>query len=236
MSIRSSLFRVLLRDSLDFQSLKADIEEFIIAENVVFEALFAGLYDAEYFNNRALLVAYASAHAGVPATTVQQIFHVVELLVQARLNPETRDDNAEDWFEDLVTVGLINSNQRTRFLLLANRISAEIAPKSARLAARLSAEEGALPIWESLNATVELRGVNQTTFGSIEDVDTYQPSIEELIPIASINLGFDAGTYPEIYFQATKAQLELLLKGLLATIKDLEALESIASRLTGGQS
>ena len=110
--------------------------------------------------------------------------------------------------------------------LLAETLTAlkEGAVKLKSTIRRMAYEAGILPNFKGIGTTVELRAVMAKKFEWGEDVDKYEPSLTEMVGIASIKINLAASDPESFSFQATDAELTNLINSLRAAQKELRLL------------
>ena len=156
------------------------------------------------------------------------IVSLAQVLVNAQLNPLTKDEHASDVVDDLLELaGEVGPDvDRSRLEAFVKYTWAQIEPiKLARDQAKLTS--GVLPSFESIATTVELRAMFDASFDPQTSLEQYRPKLVGQIPIASIRLRTDE---EEVYaFQCDRTDLELLINNLRATLIELDVLSGGSS-------
>jgi hypothetical protein len=149
--------------------------------------------------------------------------------------PEYSNDKPSDWADDVVA---LSSENRTLSEIgpdKARELAIEVATRIWQIAENFKPEynrqsfaRGVLPKFKDIDSTVELRAVIEPSFSnSVHNrndlsVTDYQPSIIDLVGIASIHLETDSNAH--YYFQMEERDLRLAIRFLTATLRELLAL------------
>lgn len=147
---------------------------------------------------------------------------MVDQLYDERINAAA--DSPESWTEDLVSLGVIESDLAptfTGFMRAVKRLTEQelLSIKRERLAGA-----GVLPALIGIGTTVELRGIFEGGHTFRTPVAEYTPRLKGITSIVSVAISLDMGSPSQFGFQATPNDLDLLIGALESAKKEVTTL------------
>ncbi len=162
------------------------------------------------------------------------LYHVLGMLdyfVGRMEDDRTRDDTSQAWGDDLKELGYLSVPEVPIFVQCMEAIRRDVLPVVSAERRRRRYAVGVLPSLTKLGATVELRAVQDQKYEWGTPIGDYRPHITDVVAVASIHLGVDAGAQRDFYFQLNERELQLMLDHLSAVKMDLASLrESVGRR------
>jgi|GEM_PF-5417846 len=180
------------------------------------------LYVVRTSSQRESIVDGISANTGKSKVEINYIVYILEFFIKNRLEDEN-SDTADDWLEDLKSLGVIELDEEEEFLRIAKVLIDDVVPKIEKDVKRQKFTTGLLPVLENIGATVEMRAVNENKFKVGQDLNNYVPRVSDIVPLVSLHIGLD--TEENFYFQVSEEALDLMIDSLGAAKKDLSALK-----------
>jgi len=136
-------------------------------------------------------------------------------------------DSSEDLVGDLTDeLHLLDNENKDKLLNLLSKLRDTIVSTGSESLKR-EYEAGLFPSFSGIGTTVELRAVQKDRYSPVESINDYSPVIADVIGLVSINIRLD--TEDDLYFQASRSDLELIIDSLRAAKMDLDALGSYKS-------
>jgi hypothetical protein len=181
---------------------------------------------AKIRSDRDKIVKNISQKTGLTITSIADIVNFISFFLRQIEDQglEVRRDIPESWGDDLVYLGILDSELKEDFVdfmkALKNISDTEYIP----LLRQRRAEIGVLPSLSSTSTTVELRGVFDTSYISGSPIEDYLPKAMSVVPVISVAISVDIGEPSRFVFQATPEELNLFIDDLRSTIKQADAL------------
>ncbi len=125
-------------------------------------------------------------------------------LIELQLLPSSEIDEASDFLLDFFTEIQKDNDRRLRKIYAGSM----------------------LPNYIGITTTVDLRAVIKNPYGSDkpnEDIESYKPECIDFVPVVLVKLRRSSGDPREFKFQLECDDLQLLIKSLKASLKDLES-------------
>jgi hypothetical protein len=166
------------------------------------------------------------ATTSLTQTAIAHAFDLITFLLRQLNDEEVAADSSDAWAEDLVHAGALTDDQRAVFVEFVSRLRTELAPGLHAMARARREERGVLPFLRSTGTTVELRAITRSIYRWGTPVEDYRSSIEGVVPVVSIQLGFDSGMPSDVAFQMSVPLTERLIASLRAALEDVRALQS----------
>jgi len=153
-------------------------------------------------------------------------------------NPKARDESLKDLLHDIQMLDLLpppkegkdKLSKSDQISLLERFLSAlkELADQYRKDELKETTAHGALPYFNGINTSIELRGIyeEELKYGEhlVIPIDDLTPSIG-VIPIVSISIAMDSGTPKRIGFQIDSPRLEYLIQKLRLALTRSRELE-----------
>jgi hypothetical protein len=133
-------------------------------------------------------------------------------------------DTPEDFVRDLRDLGLIPEDKAEAAGDFWIEFLSEVQSDNTRRLEKMYASS-LLPSYKGCSTLVDFRAVIRNPYGSKPDekIDDYQPRCVSYVPIVLIQIFRDAGEPRKVEFQCEESDLQLLIRTLEASLKDLEA-------------
>lgn len=129
-----------------------------------------------------------------------------------------RTEKAEEIASDIQVIAPSAADQKDKLLGVIVRLREVLSHELPKRRALI----GAGPTFESIFTTVDIRAVQNSRFEFGHDLAAYSPTVDDVVGIISVRISRDLGD--DLFFQATKQQVDEIVTHLQATLKDLDAL------------
>jgi len=163
----------------------------------------------------------------LPRVKFSKAMNVMGLFLKKLGESEKQDDTPADWATDLRELGLIDSKDKPKqavFLKMAESIKTESVRFRDEINRRKYAS-GVLPLFKSCGHTVELRAVQEEQYKWGDDVNKYTPCVIGTVPIVCINIGTDASSNNNFYFQMRSDQIDFLIDEMRSAKIEIDSLK-----------
>ena len=131
-------------------------------------------------------------------------------------------DKPENIVADMETIFKISfEEKRAPFLTLVKGLK-KLAEQKSDVRMRQHYAIRSLPALKGISTSADYRLMFDKEFGVSSDISSYQPKCLDAVPIAIIRLAFDSGPTENVFFQADKRTLHILIDRLLAVDKELD--------------
>lgn len=174
----------------------------------------------------------ASTKLDVPRSDLDHALKFTDFFLKEFIaSGDAHKDEPGELVGDLVkTLGLPEDKERddaleTLFGALKKRAAKEVE----RRMLRRKFAQSALPLLMSISTTVDFRAVFDETYEVGMDLNRFNPECFGTIPLGIVQLGFDEGLARQVFFQADRRSINLLIEHLQALQKQLD----IAQRQLG---
>jgi hypothetical protein len=157
--------------------------------------------------------------------SIQHVFALITFLLRQLDDKAVQQDTPAQWAADLAELEIIRPEQASAFETWSATIKNQLSPRLHPQARARVTERGLLPFLSSVGATVEMRGVFSSTYQWGDAVENYEPTLESVVPVVSIRLGFDSGFPDAVCFQASMPVIDRLISSLYAARREAEVLQ-----------
>lgn len=167
----------------------------------------------------------ASTELRVPRSRLDRALRVTQFFLgQFVASGDAHDDEPSELVEDLVEAfGLSEDKDRDSAL---EKLVSELKRRAQETVERRMAfrrhEQSAMPLLASISTTVNFRAVFDQSYKVGMDVSQFTPQCLGSTPLGIIQLGFDEGLTREVFFQADRRTINLLIEHLQALQKQLD--------------
>jgi len=165
-----------------------------------------------------------------PLVEIAHALGVLNFFIDGMADRETAGDTTSAWSKDLAEKGILrNQAEEQRFVSMMDRIREEVFPEFDKKRRRRGYATGVLPSLTDLGITVELRAVQKEKYRWGTPEEDYKPKIVDLVGVASIHIGVDAGPQNHFYFQMSEHEIDAVIASFVAARRDLAALRDSVS-------
>ena len=166
----------------------------------------------------------ASRKLRVNRAQLDHVFRISNFLIVRFLKDgEGHDDEPDDIVLDLeTTLDLSFEDKRDSILSYVTELKKGVEQKVDMATNRKRYAQRSLPVLESISATANYRLVFDEDFGVRTRVSSYQPKCLDTVPVGIIKLAFSSGPTKEVFFQADRRAIRLLIDHLEAIDKQLD--------------
>ncbi len=165
----------------------------------------------------------ASSQLRVPRAQLDHALRLSSFLMSKFVKDgEGHDDKPENIVSDMETVfGLSFGEKRVLLLKLVEELK-NLAQQNADAETRQRYALRSLPVLTAVSISADYRLVFDREFKPGDAVSSFRPDCLGTIPIAVVQLVFDSGPTKNVFFQADKRTLSILIDHLRAVDKELD--------------
>lgn len=190
--------------------------------------IFPNVWFANIPEQRKKLIEELSVKTKVPIITLDSFFKTLIFFVRSLINNEgLTGDTPEQWANDLLELKKINKEDKDKFIAIFGSLLSDHFPSLKKRYYENQAGVGVFPSIMNVEATVELRAVQDSHYGYMDEINQYTPTITGVVAIASIKIDVNSEQNSEFCFQTTEEDLDILIRQLKATQADLVALKNM---------
>lgn len=164
-----------------------------------------------------------SSKLKVPRAQLDHAFRLSNFLMSKFLKDgEGRDDKPENIVADMETIfGISFGEKRDGILTLVKKLKS-LAEQNADMKTRQRYALRCLPVLKAVSTSADYRLVFDKEFGVTSEISSHHPKCLDAVPIAIVQLVFDSGPTKDVFFQADKRTLGILINHLHAVDKELD--------------
>jgi hypothetical protein len=170
-------------------------------------------------SERKPIVEKLEVDTGLARTALGKATNLAGFFLSAFNDEDIKDEDPSLWADDLLSISLLTTDHRERFLLFVDCLKSQALDDIEVLERRRKAESGVLPAFTGASTTVELRAVFKKIYKWGTPINDYSPECEDLTPIVSVAIAADSGIAKRFTFQATPEEIEYLICELQAALK-----------------
>lgn len=165
----------------------------------------------------------ASRELKVPRAQLDHALRLGNFLISKFLKDgEGYRDKPENIVADMETNFDISFEEKRGPLLTLVKDLKKLADQKADVKVRQRYALSSLPVLKSISASADYRLVFDKTFGVSSKISSYQPKCLDAVPVAIVQLVFDSDPTENVFFQADKRTLHILIDYLRAVDKELD--------------
>jgi len=157
--------------------------------------------------------------------TLVRASSVLNFFLEALLSRDLLETDPPLWGADLFESGLLSEKDKPSFERLVEKLVKEIGPKVKPQARIRGATGGVFPVFAVCGYTVEVRCVREDFYRRDTPIDRFEPKVVDAAPILSFHFETDGGDAKNFYFQASKEDVDYLIRIFTAAQKELAAFE-----------
>jgi len=175
------------------------------------------------FQTRQTVEALAQS-SQIDQQTVENALSILGFFVKALLSEDVPKDDHKHWAEDLGTLpGIEDAGRSSLEAIIRDLVQRHSDWRSQDRTERATA--GVLPRFASMGMTVEARAVKEGRYHWGTPIEEYKPQISGLTYVASVHIGVDVGFPEDFYFQLNETDIDNMIATLLASKKEIAALQ-----------
>jgi hypothetical protein len=165
----------------------------------------------------------ASTKLKVPRAQLDHALRLSSFLLSKFLKDgEGYGDKPENIVSDLETNFEISFEEKRGALLTLVKDLKNLAEQKGDMKVRQRYALRSLPVLEVISTSADYRLVFDKKFGVTSEISSYQPKCLDAVPVAIIQLVFDSGPTKNVFFQADRRSLRLLIDYLRAVDRELD--------------
>ena len=165
----------------------------------------------------------ASRELKVPRAQLDHALRLSNFLISKFLrDKEGYGDRPENIVSDVETSFDISLGEKRAPVLTLVKDLKKLAEQKADMRLRQRYALSSLPVLKSMSVSADYRLVFDKRFGISSKISSYQPECLGAVPVAIVQLVFDSNPTENVFFQADKRTLHILIDYLRAVDKELD--------------
>ncbi len=158
--------------------------------------------------------------------TIDSAVDCANFLIRRLITKDCQSDQPGDLASALQEKKLIDESQVEAISEMMGWLKNEVLPQVESELRTREAASGLFPSMTGVSVEVQLRAVQRDSYDSTKDINEYSPTIDALVPVASIEI---RTTDDDHVFQAGELDISILINYLQSALKDIESLKQCVS-------